>query len=249
MNERRPIGLNETLTVGSVEDFLTISESAALEELMDRFLREAHNGDARDIYDQRRLSSIHEIPGHDTAVAMATYEPSGRVEITDIPDDAETLLQAAFTRVRARLERILPSVTSCRPWTYVEYGPGQHITPHLDGIAPDPRAWPRQIAGISVIIGTRCEGGEFFVETTSSASLWKPAIPSPVPGYEPAMAFAHDGADNSSPWFAAMPRTRWCTAPAPGTALLYGSQLVHGTTPVRTGRSRKFISWLFADQH
>jgi hypothetical protein len=62
------------------------------------------------------------------------------------------------------------------------------------------------------------------------------------------MAFAHDGADNSSPWFAAMARTRWSAAPASGTALLYGSQLAHGTTPVQSGRSRKFISWLFADQ-
>jgi hypothetical protein len=34
--------------------------------------------------------------------------------------------------------------------------------------------------------------------------------------------------------------------PAPGTALLYGSQLIHGTEPVTCGRVAKFISWLIA---
>lgn len=249
MTQHRPIGLNETLTVGSVEDFLTASEVTVLEELMDRFLRGPDGGDTRLAYDQRRTSSIHEIPGHDAAVAMATYEPAGRVEITDIPADAETLLQQAFTRARPTVERLLPSVTSCRPWTYVEYGPGQHITAHLDGIAPDPRGWPRQIAGISVVIGSHSRGGDFFVETTSAEHLWNPNVAGPVPGYGPGMAFAHDGADNSSSWFATMARTRWTATPAPGIALLYGSQLAHGTTPVHAGRSRKFISWLFADHH
>lgn len=248
MTQYRPIGLNETLTVGSIEEFLTTSEIATLEDLMDRFLRRTHGGDIRSTYDQRRTTSIHEIPGHDTDVAMAIYEPAGRVEITDIPANAETVLQQAFTRSQRALRRVLPSVSSCRPWTYVEYGPGQHITPHLDGIAPNPRDWPRQIAGISVGIGTRCQGGDFFVETTSTEQLWNPGVVGPVPGYDPAMAFARDGADNSSPWFTATARTRWSAAPALGTALLYGSQIAHGTTPVRAGRSRKFISWLFAEK-
>lgn len=249
MTQHRPISLSETLTVGSVEDFLTASDVVALEELMHRFLLDPDGGDTRSAYDHRRTSSIHEIPGHDTSVAMATYEPAGRVEITTIPADAETLLQQAFTRARPTVERLLPSVTSCRPWTYVEYAPGQHITAHLDGIAPDPSGWPRQIAGISVVIGSRCHGGDFFVETTSAQRLWNPNLCDPVPGYGPEMAFAHDGADNSSPWFATMARTRWTVTPASGTALLYGSQLAHGTTPVQSGRCQKFISWLFADQH
>ncbi|MDN2495622.1 hypothetical protein A5780_32175 [Nocardia sp. 852002-20019_SCH5090214] len=249
MTGRRPIGFNETLTVGSIEEFLSASEIAILEGCMDQFLRDIDGEDIRSTYDQRRTTSIHEIPGHDTAVAMATYEPAGRVEITNIPGAAEDILQQAFTRSRRALQRSLPSVSSCRPWTYVEYGPGQHITPHLDGIAPDPHDWPRQIAGISVVIGTRCQGGDFFVETTSAEQLWKSGGVGQVPGYDPGMAFARDGADNSSPWFAATARTRWSAAPAPGTALLYGSQLAHGTTPVQVGRARKFISWLFADKH
>ena len=42
------------------------------------------------------------------------------------------------------IRRAMPAITTCRPWTYVEYRPGQYITPHVDGIAPDPYAWPRQ---------------------------------------------------------------------------------------------------------
>jgi len=244
----RPISLTETLTVGSIEGFLTSDEVAGLTALMDQFLHETDTGPgATSPYDRHRTSSIHEIPGHGTDVAMAIYEPAGRVEITAIPTAAEELLQAAFRRAHQHIGRVVPSVTACRPWTYIEYGPGQHITPHIDGIAPDPRSWPRQIAGISVAIAIACTGGEFFVETTGADRLWNPALTCSAPGYGDAMAFAHDAADNSSPWFSAMPRTRWSATPGRGAALLYGSQLTHGTTPVRDGRSRKFISWLFAE--
>ncbi|WP_424921996.1 hypothetical protein [Streptomyces sp. wa1] len=45
-----------------------------------------------------------------------------------------------------------------------------------------------------------------------------------------------------------MPRTRWNVRSALGTALLYGSQLAHGTEPVISGRVAKFISWLIAEK-
>jgi hypothetical protein len=128
----------------------------------------------------------------------------------------------------------------------VEYGHGQHITAHLDGIAPDPLEWPRQIAGISIVIDAPTDGGAFFAETASGEPLWA-TTPPPGAGYYPGMWLAHDGADHSSAWFRDLPRTRWTVAPAPGTALLYGSQLAHGTEPVCAGIARKFISWLIAD--
>jgi hypothetical protein len=142
----------------------------------------------------------------------------------------------------------MPSITACRRWTYVEYGPGQHITPHLDGIAPDPLTWPRQIAGISIVISPPVDGGAFFVESASDSRLWDRQCPDAAAGYAPGSWLAHDGADYSTAWFRDMPRTRWSVTPAVGTALLYGSQLTHGTEPVRQGRSRKFISWLIAEQ-
>ncbi|MFE1522182.1 hypothetical protein ACFW9I_36280 [[Kitasatospora] papulosa] len=69
---------------------------------------------------------------------MAVYEPAGRVEMPKIPTEAEEPLQAAFDRARPALSRVIPSITTCRPWTYVEYGPDQYITSHLDA----PRALP-----------------------------------------------------------------------------------------------------------
>ncbi|MFD4374803.1 hypothetical protein [Streptomyces sp. NPDC058486] len=238
------IHIAETVTTGSVEGFLTPAERDQLAALMRTFLTEERRGH----FDDQRTSSIHEIPGHSAEQAMAVYEPAGRVEIPRIPQQAERLLQDAFDRARPALSRVMPSITTCRPWTYVEYGPGQHITSHLDGIAPDPSAWPRQIAGISVVISEAEAGGGFYVETSSNSRLWSTQLDhAPCNGYAHGMWLAHDGADHSADWFTQMPRTRWNVSPTPGTALLYGSQLAHGTEPVVHGRCAKFISWLTAE--
>jgi hypothetical protein len=237
------IQLAETLAVGSIESFLSPAETADLLAVMDVFLTDRDSA----VFGSRRGASIHEIPGHTIAQAMAVYEPAGRVEITTIPEEAELILQTAFSRAQHALVKIVPSVSCCRPWTYVEYGPGQHITAHLDGIAPDPIAWPRQVAGISVVISEPAAGGAFYVETTSDRCLWEHEHVEPGHGYGPGMHLARDGADNSADWFRSMPRTRWRVDPAPGTALLYGSQLAHGTEAVVRGRARKFISWLTTD--
>ncbi|MEV4560890.1 hypothetical protein AB0K51_28375 [Kitasatospora sp. NPDC049285] len=238
------IHIAETVGFGSVEYFIDPTEQSHLTTLMNDFL--AAQDRAR--FGSERRVSIHEIPGHTAEQAMAVYEPAGRIEIPHIPDEAEKLLQHAFERARPALARVMPSITTCRPWTYVEYGPGQHITGHLDGIAPDPLAWPRQIAGISVVITPAEVGGDFYVETASSDQLWntQPTDASDH-GYADGMWLANDGADNSATWFQQMPRTRWSVDPSPGTALFYGSQLTHGTLPVIQGRAAKFISWLTAE--
>ncbi|WP_149829061.1 hypothetical protein [Streptomyces tailanensis] len=238
------IHIAETVTVGSVEGFLDADERARLATVMSGFL--AEQGPAQ--FGSGRITSIHEIPGHSPEQAMAVYEPAGRVEVRQIPGEAEKLLQHAFDRARPALSRVMPSITTCRPWTYVEYGPGQHITGHLDGIAPDPLAWPRQIAGISVVISEAEAGGAFYVESCSSDLLWSTRLEGGRDGYADGMWLAHDGADHSADWFTAMPRTRWNVSPAPGAALLYGSQLTHGTEPVTRGRVSKFISWLIAEK-
>ncbi|MGH3871442.1 MAG: hypothetical protein ACRDSR_08010 [Pseudonocardiaceae bacterium] len=237
------IHLAETLTAGSIEGFLTPAETTKLDKIMSDFLAE----EDRSSFVEQRTISIHEIPGHSTAQAMDVYEPAGRLEVPEIPAAAEHLLQSAFDRARPALARLVPSVTTCRPWTYVEYMPGQHITAHLDGIAPDPITWPRQIAGISIMIGEPAQGGEFYIETTSGERLWNKECSDPASCYSDGMWFAHDGADQSADWFRDMPRTRWNVNPTPGTALLYGSQLTHGTHPVIAGTARKFISWLIAE--
>lgn len=237
------IHVSETLTVHSVEGFLTNEETAELTIVMDVLL----GRDGAECYDSARQNTLHAIPGHTLAEAMAVYEPAGRVEVTELPRRAEAILAHASERALPTIRRVMPSITSWRPWTYVEYGPGQHITAHADGIAPAPGSWPRQIAGISVVLASACRGGGFYVDTTGSDALWATHLPDSGQGYAAAMSLAHDGADNSSPWFRAMPRTRWTVHPGPGTALLYGSQLIHGTDPVIHGRERKVISWLIAE--
>ncbi|MFI9644645.1 hypothetical protein ACIG87_32155 [Micromonospora sp. NPDC051925] len=240
------IHIAETVAVGSVEEFVDAEERDRLAAMMNDFLTD----EARLRFGAKRATSIHEIPGHSNEQAMAVYEPAGRIEVPIIPDRAEALLQRAFDRARPALSRVMPSITACRPWTYVEYGPGQHITGHLDGIAPDPLAWPRQIAGISVVIHEAETGGAFYVESTSSDRLWNTRLDHDAQGhgFTDGMWLAHDGADHSADWYTAMPRTRWSVSPAPGTALLYGSQLTHGTEPVTLGRVAKLISWLIAEK-
>ncbi|NUK32268.1 2OG-Fe(II) oxygenase [Streptomyces lunaelactis] len=235
------IHIAETLIIGSIEGFLIPDEIRELTAVMDT----AVVGDAIRRFDTERATTLHTIPGHTLKQAMAVYEPAGRLEIHPPPQDAATILATAVERAMPALRRALPALTRCREWMYVEYGPGQHITPHIDGVAPDPSAWPRQIAGISVVLEHAEAGGEFFVETISDAGLWNDE--GAGGDYSPSMAFTHDGADYSADWFRTMPRTRWTVAPQPGTALLYGSQLTHGTEPVRQGRERKFISWLISE--
>jgi hypothetical protein len=236
------IHLNETLTTASVEGFLTRDDAAALGVEMDALL-----AGGADRYDRQRTATMHAIPGRTRVEAMAVYEPAGRIEVTSLPESVERILDRATSRAWPAITRLLPSVTVCRPWTYVEYRRGQHITAHVDGIGPDPGAWPRQIAGIGVGVVNAEEGGAFWVETTGSPVLWAIDGVPPGSGYAPPMSLARDGADNSSDWFRAMPRTRWTATPAVGTALLYGSQVTHGTEPVVAGRACKFISWLLAD--
>lgn len=235
----RSISMAETLAAGSVESFISSEESVFLTKMMDDFLSK----DGRSSFDQDRSTSIHEVPGVGLQEVRNAYEPAGRVEVTHIPPEAEELLQAAFHRSIASIRRIFPTAQVCRPWTYVEYGVGQYISPHVDGIAPDPLTWPRQIAGISVLIHKATSGGEFFIETSSADRLWNRRAPVGS-GYEDGVEFAHEGSDETSQWFRETPRTRWVVDPPTCTALMYGSQLTHGTEQVTKGRAKKFISWL-----
>ncbi|MEW2636337.1 phytanoyl-CoA dioxygenase family protein [Streptomyces sp. NPDC048389] len=233
------IHIAETLSTRTVEGFLKPDEIERLNLVMDDTLGSL----GRDRYGTARRTTIHEVPGHSAAEAQDVYEPAGRIEMTDIPSEATALLDQALKLHMATITRTLPSVTGHRPWIYLEYGPGQYISPHADGIAPDPLARPRQIAAATVTLTDIDDtGGAFYVETTGSDAVWT-ADEAPVgSGYAQGMRFAQEGTDMSSPWFRTMPRTRWSVALAPGTLVVFGSQLVHGTEPVLAGRVRKFLT-------
>ncbi|MFD3413446.1 2OG-Fe(II) oxygenase [Streptomyces cyaneofuscatus] len=233
------IHIAETLSIRTVEGFLKPDEIEQLNLVMDEKLGAL----GRNRYGTDRRTTIHEIPGHSHTEAQDVYEPAGRIEMTDIPSKATALLDQALKLHMAVITRTLPSVSGHRPWIYLEYGPGQHITPHADGIAPDPLTRPRQIAAATVTLtDIHDTGGAFYVETTGSDAVWTTDEAPAGSGYAQGMRFAHEGTDVASPWFRTMPRTRWSIAAAPGTLVVFGSQLVHGTEPVRAGRVRKFLT-------
>ncbi|MFC4611238.1 hypothetical protein ACFO9E_26090 [Streptomyces maoxianensis] len=237
------IHVSETLSIHSVEHFLTHDETEELNDLMDAAIC-VHG---RQRFDADRRTTIHEIPGCSPAKAQRVYEPAGRVEMTTLPQPASKILDVAIERQMPAIVRALPSVTGHRPWIFLEYGPGQHITAHADGIAPDPLTLPRQIAAASVSLDTYRTGGGFYVETTGNEAMWASERPPAGSGYKPTMRFIHDGADMSSPWFRSMSRTRWSVDPEPGTLVVFGSQLTHGTEPVQVGKVRKFLTLLIAE--
>lgn len=233
------IHVAETMAVHSVEGFLVAEETAEL-------LTAMTGSPTHDLAAAAEFQ--HTVPGLTEREVRAVYEPLGRLERTELPATAAAILDRATARALPAINQVMPSITTWRPWVYIEYGPGQYITSHVDNIAPDPRQWPRQVAGISVVIDPAAHGGGFYVETTGHPDMWDTTPLADLPGYHQPIRIARDAADNSSDWFHDMPRTRWTVDPPPGTALLYGSQLTHGTLPVVTGTCRKFISWLVTDQ-
>jgi hypothetical protein len=222
--------LGETLGVASVEGFLDARARAEILAEMQLHLATL----------PERTGSVHSVPGLALDDVLAAYEPAGRTEVTELPEAVVATLDAAADRAMPALRRTYGSAVSAGEWIYLEYGAGQYITPHIDYAvddgAPDGTPDPPHVAGIGVPLNDDYNGGEFFVETSASAELWQ----------DDARDRIVRGADGTSSWFAAIPRTRWTCRPAAGTAITYGSQLTHGTLPVQSGRIRKIIGFLSA---
>ncbi|MGH8974902.1 MAG: hypothetical protein ACRD0C_17080 [Acidimicrobiia bacterium] len=228
------MNISETLLAYSVEEFLTDAETASVLEMLDRHtaplpvraMTPGHNG-----------RSIHSLDGFSVEETVEIYEPRGRLELDAVADDVSEVMDRAVHRRWDDLRRALPSARRVDPWIYLEYGPEQYVTPHIDYAWNEDFPDHPKVAGISVQLNDGFLGGELFVETSASPRLWRAAD-----GREVVAA----GADLSSHWFPSTPRTRWTSTPRRGTAYLYGSQLVHGTLPVLRGRVRKLISFVTA---
>jgi hypothetical protein len=180
-------------------------------------------------------NSIHTVKDMTVEQAVQVYEPEGRVEILNLPERVLELLETAVDRNMANIQRAFPQMRSVGRWFYVEYAPGQFITPHADQYKNKAAPDHPKIGGLSVQLNDDFSGGNFYVETCGAPEVWTEAD-----GEQRLMRRAND----SSPEFRAVPRTRWTSAPRLGTAFMYGSQLVHGTEPVTDGRIRKVINWL-----
>jgi len=220
----------ETMLVSTIEGILSPSE---LDDIISRI--EGTLSHRREEFTvAARSRSVHGIDGHGVERAKEVYEPSGRIEFDELPVDIAELMEEAVRRRLPDIRRVYPHVRRSMDWFYVEYDLGQFVTPHVDypfnAMNPD----QPKIAAISVTLKAAIAGGEFFVDTSSDATIWTPE------------GTVRRGADEHSDWFRAMRRTRWRVKAAPGDAICWGTELVHGTEPVNAGSARKLIAFLAA---
>jgi hypothetical protein len=213
------IHLTETLTVQTVENFLTAEDLTRLNKTIDEF------------------------------VAAGGWDPVRGHEPVTPPSDAQDILMEATHKTLAVIQQVMPSVLGCTPWGYAQIEPGEQIPSHLHGMGLDSLARPRRLARITVVIQDADQGGEFYVETTSSPAVWAPKLPDADNDYFPGMRFArvaeHTDVEEgieSTAWVAKTPRTRWTTNAAAGVGVVYGAQLIHGVDPVIKGIQRKFVT-------
>ncbi|MFE9287980.1 hypothetical protein [Streptomyces olivaceus] len=228
----------ESLYVGSIPGFLAPAElnemRVALSEVFGRV-------DEGALSAERRAESVHSIEGLPTQAAMEIYEPAGRDELQKLPQAAEAVLARAAERALPTLKIMLPSVREMACWTFVSYTRGQFITPHIDLSNNDPDPDRPKVAGLSICLSDAAEyqGGEFFVETACDAEQWAKTDTDALP-------LVSEECDGSSARYREQRRTRWTTRPGAGDALVYGSQMTHGTEPVLDGRVTKIIGFLLS---
>lgn len=235
--------MGETLGLFSVERFVSRDD---IDDILSRMERHKATLPPNLLSATRRTNSVHSVDGLSLEATMSAYEPAGRVEIEPLPEEVVAVLECALDRAKQAVMRVFPSASRGGEWIYIEYGPGQFITPHVDyaleslptaGDGPAGGLFDHSdvhVSGLSIALTDDYTGGEFFVETSAAPELWRRDRPHLVAG----------GADHTSDWFPRTARTRWTTRPTAGTLLLYGSQLVHGTLPVTRGVARKIIGFL-----
>lgn len=228
--------VTESLFVGSVPGFLTATDLAEIGQALDGVFQRVRVGA---FAATSRQESVHSIEGLSVREAMDVYEPRGRDELMELPDAAVAVLQRAAARSLPTVQVMLPSAREMAYWTFVSYAEGQFITPHIDLSDNDPDPEHPKVAGLSICLSdpTEYSGGEFFVETACDPQQWLPAV-------DAGMATVRPECDGSSDWYREQPRSRWTARPGRGDALVYGSQVTHGTEPVTCGRVSKIIGFL-----
>ncbi|MEU3356411.1 hypothetical protein [Streptomyces sp. NPDC037389] len=215
------IHVSETLITHSVEDFLTAEEIDRLNKLVD-----AH---------------LDEVPW--TVARAARYE-----ELFPVPEVQDVLAEAA-RRALPAVRRVAPSLAGCTSWGMYQGAVGDRVPPHLHGVDRHAFDGPRRVARLAVVVRAADRGGDFFVDTTSSASVWCGGEAEPQEtDFAVGMHFTRRPGPGhgvqEADWLAGTPRARWTVVAPVGTAVVYGTQLVHGVTPVVRGTLRKFVTSL-----
>ncbi|MBH1938291.1 hypothetical protein I5Q34_29215 [Streptomyces sp. AV19] len=186
----------------------------------------------------------------DAELRATGWRPRTQAETLPAPAAADEILRHATARALPAMRRGMPSVTADAPWKYIELAAGEEVPRHLDGI-PEPDVRPRRLGRIGVTITAAEEGGQFYVETSSSPLPWTGKVLGEAEGYHPGTSLSRSlphesliaGHHYAEPdWLADAPTTRWITPAGAGVALVYGAQVIHGVTPVTRGQARRFVT-------
>jgi len=212
----------ETLSIHTIENFIGIDDVNKLIKLCNKGLEEANVDFGK--------SSVHTSDKFTTKKIASIYEPNGRSEFGKLSNNITEILDDAIKQNLHLIQNIFPNVKRALPWNYVEYKLNQYCTSHVDYIC---KTELNEIvyAGIGIMLKTAKRGGEFYTETTGSPNFIINGEAAPDLNY-------------SNKKFVNMPKTKWVIEQSIGTAVLYGSQTIHGTNPVKQGKCYKLISWL-----
>ena len=214
------ISYPETLTIHSIEDFISVDDANKLLMMCNKQFSN-YNGDLDTVFPSEDFKENE---------VFKFYVPNGRREFGKISSDICTFLDKAVKRNLTSIQNIFPGVKRALPWNYVEYGVNQYCTSHVDYI--DKTDLNEIIyAGIGVMLHCPDQGGELYIETCGSPKLIvdKEVI---------------SDCNHSNKNFIKMPKTKWVVQQSIGTAVIYGTQTIHGTNPVKKGKCCKILSWL-----
>jgi hypothetical protein len=218
----------ETVLPYSIEGFLSREEISHIIAVIDAF-KEAHPDR---LQAGTRGFSVHRDSALSLEEVVASFEPKGRLDINsfDLPDEVIDVGETAFYRRIEDIRRVYPGALGPVGFTYVEYGPGQFFTPHIDG------ATEIRVAGFGACLNSDFEGGEFRVETCGSGRLWVQQ----GNGEIEVAPFPSQKSD----WYRNLPRTQWTTRPVEGNAIFYGGGLTHSMKPVTAGVLKKLLAFV-----
>lgn len=159
------------------------------------------------------------------------YEPCGRDEAladSQVVEALRPIVDRANERLTNWFERF-----QIDEWFIFRYGRGQFIIPHADGTghSPEERADHVQLAALSLVLQQADAGGEFYVQTESCEDDWSHGV--------------RTGLDPTSSRYDRTTHPRWVLKGIEaGDAIVFGSEVVHGTESVVSGAAWKMIGFI-----